>query len=231
MRVTSCRLLLLLASFGWTGRAGAEEAEVEFRSHPECRQRLAGVVTVGIITPRAKVHEINAVGNAVLKADWSEQAGLNLARGLEAALRARGFQVKHVDPAAAGEEFRQVSLLYGAVSQAVFEATYSGRFPAKRARFDYSLGDLRPLLAEQGVDAILFAHAYGANVSAGRVILSAIAGVSVTGIDNVFLGLADKEGALLWFDAERSSRYNLRDAESVASFVSKAIERLPRPQP
>lgn len=223
------RALAIVLAVGIPVAGGAEES---FRLHPEFQARLAGVKTVGVVAPVLKLYELTAGNNRVYKPDWSDQAATNVARGLESAFRARGLEVKPVAPGTGGAgELREVRLLFETVVGAVIQATYANQFPAKMARFEYSLGDLQALLSAEGVDVLVFAYGFGNISSGGRTALQVLGavlggGYSV-GVDRLFIALVDRSGAVLWFDTEASTSGNLRDAGSAASFVSKMTGHLP----
>jgi hypothetical protein len=203
-----------------------------FRLHPDYAARMASVKSVGVTPAVVKVFEMTAGNNRVLRQDWSDRAVENVTTAVESALRARGLAVKRIVPTEATKaEVEDVQQLFDAVSDAILQATYAYRFPAKMARFEYSVGDLDRLLSASGVDAIVFAYGFGNISSGGRKavqVLSAVVGGGVSyGIDRIFLAVADRSGAVLWFDAVASSGHDLRDAESTAGFVQKATVELP----
>lgn len=213
-----------------------------YRTHPECAARLATVKSVGVTAPVTKLFELTAGNSRVFRQDWSDRAAENIAAALEASLQARGLSTRRLAaPDAAGAapaaapaastELTEVTQLFDAVSDAILQATYANRFPEKVARFEYSVGDVEKLLAAEGVDALVFAYAFGNISSGGRKAiqaLSAVLGGGVTyGIDRLFLAVVDRTGTVVWFDTHGSSGHDLRDPGSAAQFVQALTAELP----
>jgi hypothetical protein len=206
--------------------------EPHYRLHPEFATRMRAVKTIAVIRPTMRLYELTAGGGRTLKPDWSEKSTTVIGDALAAAIARRGQSVVRLEPAPQeAEPWRDVTLLYNAVGGAILQATYTNQFPRKLARFDYSLGDLAPLLEPRGADAILFAFGTANISSAGRSalqVLGALVGPGYSvGIDRIFLGLVDRSGAVLWFDTFASTGYDLRDPESAAQFVQNVTDHLP----
>lgn len=209
----------------------AARAEDRFRSHPECAARMAALKQVGVVSPVMKLFELTASNDRVFQPEWSDQARDHVLSTVEADLRARGISAVRFDPPVGKrEELRDVALLYEAVASAIVQATYANQFPAKVARFEYELGDLRDLLGPEN-DALLFAYGYGHISSGGRKALQAlsaiVSGVSSRGVDRLTLALVDRGGTVLWFDTLASTQYDLRDPDSASSFVHQLTDDLP----
>ena len=212
--------------------APAPAAEQHYRAHPDYMARMRAVKTIGLVRPAMRLFELTSGGGRTFKPDWSESSAKLVADALAAALAERGFSVTRVDPMPQDEqELRDVALLYESVGNAILQATYINQFPRKVARFEYSLGDLDPLLAPRGVDAVVFAYGTANISSAGRSalqVLGAIAGTGYSvGIDRIYLALVDRSGAVLWFDSFASTGHDLRDPASTSSFVRNITDHLP----
>ncbi len=230
-RVRSLAVSLGVLSL-WMAAPRARAGDVPWRAHPELADRIAPVRVVGIARPEVKAFELTAGGNRVFRPDWSDQAADALAAAVAARLGARGFEPRPFTLAAGmEEEMRGVKLLYDAVASAVLQATYVEAFPAKLARFEFTLGDLAPLLAPQGVDAVVFVDGVANISSPGRKALQVVAAVLgpaySVGLDHVLIAVVDRSGAVLWFGKGTSSDFDLRDARSAGSFLGPLVDDLP----
>jgi hypothetical protein len=202
------------------------------RNHTDLAARLSGLRTIGIVAPEMKIYELTASNEPVFRPDWTEQGREAVTAGLEAVLRGRGLESRRFEPATpeAKKELQEVQLLFQTVVGAVLQAI-ANQFPATLARFEYSLGDLGPLLEAQGLDAIVFTLGHGAASSGGRkalqVVSALVAGVSSSGVDRLLVGVVDRRGDLLWFGTLASSSSDLRDRHSAGQFVEILARDLP----
>ena len=196
------------------------------RLHPEFASRMAGVKTVGLVTPELDAYEVSANGTVLLRPDWTEKVRANVAQALDATLRTHGLAVKPLAPAApaAKEELREVQHLYVAVGNAIVQATYANAFPAKLERFEYTVGDIQALLAAEGVDAAVFA--YGRALNSSRRAPALVSGSYVLS-DSLFVGIVDRSGAVLWFAEADSTASDLRAPPSARYFVEMVTDQLP----
>ncbi len=220
-------LLLVLFPF-----AQARAQQQDYRAHPEYQTRMASVKTVGVVQPKMRVFELTAGGGRDFKPDWSEQSAQAVGDAIAAALGQHALSVKRIAPVPqVEEEMRDVVLLYEAVHGAILQATYANEFPRKMARFEYSLGDLDSLLAQYGVDAVVFSYGSANISSSGRravQVLGALFGPGYSvGIDRIQLALVDRSGTVLWFAARASTSHDLRDPQSAEAFVRGMTMYLP----
>lgn len=211
----------------------AATAAPKHRVHPEFDARMAAVRTVGLVAPEVSSYELTANGTLVPRPDWTDGVRANVAAALEGALRARKLAVKRVDPAApaAKEELREVQRLYEAVGGAILQATYANSFPWKLSRFEYTLGDLGALAAAEGVDALVFTYGVGTNSSGGRIAAELLLGVTARAVDQLFIAVVDRSGAVLWFAQDFSASSDLRDpagARYVVDLVTNLLPAVPR---
>lgn len=227
-RIAAPLILMLLPA------AVAAEAPAPSRSHPELVARIAHIRTVALVDPEFRMFELTASNQPVFRPDWTDQSRAALIAALTETLREHGLALRPFDPAQPERkaELEEVRLLYGAVAAAVTQATFVNQFPAKRARFEYPLGDLTRLLGDEPIDAFLFVHGSGTVSSSGRrtvqALMAASIGVYSTGVDRISVGLVDRAGDLLWFGAHASTHSDLRYEQSVAQFASVLLGELPR---
>lgn len=207
--------------------AGA--AAPKHRVHPEYDARMAAVRTVGLVPPEVSCYELTANGSVVPRPDWTDAVRANVAAALEGTLRARNLAVRRVAPAApaAKEELREVQRLYEAVGGAIVQATYANSFPWKLSRFEYTLGDLGPLAAAEGVDALVFTYGVGTNSSGGRIAAELLLGATARAVDRLFVAIVDRTGAVLWFAHDFSTTSDLRDPASARRVVELVTNLLP----
>jgi hypothetical protein len=205
----------------------------ESREHPDLAARLSTLRTVGIVTPDVKMYELTASNQSVLRPDWSERGIQLVTSSVEAALREHGVAARRFTPSTAAdqEQLSEVVRLYRQVVAAVFEATFVANFPAKVARFEYSVGDLGTLLDSQQLDGLVFTFGSGTASSGGRKALQAVsavfAGVASSGVDRLVVGVVDRRGDLLWFGVFASTAYDLRESDSAEEFVRALAHDLP----
>lgn len=222
----------LALAFVLPATAGAAE-QLERRAHPDLAARLSAVRTVGIVDPEVKVFELTASNQPVFRPDWSEQGRSAVTASLEALLRARGLEPRRFAPSSPErqQELLEVTRLYRAVVSAVVQATFADQFPAKVQRFEYSVGDLGPLLDSEQVDAVVFTFGSGAVSSAGRkavqVMSALLSGASSSGVDRLLVGVVDRKGDLLWFGSLATTSSDLRDPHSVSQYVDVLARDLP----
>ncbi len=222
MRGQSCAVLLVALALP----AAASAGDKPYRASPEYAERMAAVHTVGIVMPDLKAYEVMVNNKPVFHAEWTDRSRENVAAALERALRARGLEVRRLEPQADEGPLQEASLLYQAVVAAVVQATYIFDFPTQKQRFDYTLGDVSDV-ADSDVDALVFVWGRGVNSSGGRKLFQLLIGGGSYGIDRLAIALVARDGQLLWFDSIASTNYDLRDAESARQFVDTAVSQLP----
>jgi len=124
-----------------------------------------------------------------------------------------------------------VKLLYQSVVAGALQATVANQFPAKVARFEYSLGDLSAMLEAEHLDAVVFTFGQGAVSSGGRKAVqfmsALLSGAASSGIDRLLVGVVDRRGDLLWFGTFASTSSDLRDPASAGQFVQTLAHDLP----
>lgn len=227
--------LLLLAT-----SACAFGSQTHYRARPEFAQTARAARTVGLVAPVVKVYELTAGGQTVLKDEWSSQGRKAVTDSLKRALAEKGWKVKMVEPGGVTttkEELEEMRLLYGDVGPSIVRATYVYPvFPEKLRNFDYSVGPVKRILEEAGVDLLVLAYAYDEVSSGGRAVvntLNAIFGTGSTGGDSFLnVALVDRNGKVLWFDVEMAhGSFDLRDPASAEGFVRRILDRMEARQP
>ena len=104
-------------------------------------------------------------------------------------------------------------------------------FPEKYKNFDYSVGPVKRILDQAGVDLLVLAYGYDEISSGGRAVvntLNSIFGTGSTGGDSFLnVALIDRNGKVLWFDVEMArGSFDLRDPQSADEFVRRILDRL-----
>ncbi len=204
-----------------------------YRARPEFAQTAGAVRTVGLVAPTVKVYELTAGGQTVLKDEWSTQGRKAVTESLQRALAQKGWTVKLVEPSGpVKDELEEMRLLYGDVGPSIVRATYVYPvFPEKYKNFDYSVGPVKRIVEQAGVDLLILAYGYDEISSGGRSVvnaLNAVFGTGSTGGDSFLnVALIDRNGKVLWFDVEMArGSFDLRDPASADSFVHRILDRL-----
>lgn len=204
-----------------------------YRARPEFAQTATSARTVGLVSPVVKVYELTAGGQTVLKDEWSTQGRKAVTDSLQRALVQKGWKVKLVEPAGGiKDELEEMRLLYGDVGPSIVRATYVYPiFPEKYKNFDYSVGPVKRILEQAGVDLLVLAYGYDEISSGGRSVvnaLNAVLGTGSTGGDSFLnVALIDRNGKVLWFDVEMArGSFDLRDPASADGFVRSILDRL-----
>jgi hypothetical protein len=205
----------------------AARAEKTYRVHTEYADRMAAVRTVAIVTPDVKAYEIMRNDQPVFHSAWTDRSRENVSAALEKALQARGLATRRVNATPELEAaLEDVRPMYRAVVSAVFQAAYGERFTAQKDRFDYTVGDLSPLLGAD-VDAVVLVWGHGATSSGGRRAFQLLLGNGSFALDRLIISVVARSGDVLWFDPIVSSNYDLRDPASSEGFVNGAMRNLP----
>ncbi len=204
-----------------------------YRARPEFAQTAGAVRTVGLVAPTVKVYELTAGGQTVLKDEWSTQGRKAVTESLPRARAQKGWKVKLGEPSGpVKDELEEMRLLYGDVGPSIVRATYVYPvFPEKYKNFDYSVGPVKRIVEQAGVDLLILAYGYDEISSGGRSVVNAlnsVFGTGATGGDSFLnVALIDRNGKVLWFDVEMArGSFDLRDAASADAFVRRILDRL-----
>ncbi len=217
------------------------------RRHPAFDARVAAGLRIGVVTPDVELTAISAGGRAELDGAWSEQGRKAVADAVAEQLRTRGFEVRMLEaPPGPEQPLGEARLLYRAVHASIHQATRANAFPAKVARFEYSLGSVADIADAAGVQTLAFVFARGAYPTAGRAVAmllgaAAVAGLGAVGavtgpmiipvsrpVGNfVSVAIVDRSGDVLWFDVEPLHGYDLRNVDHAAEAVGSVMRDLP----
>ncbi len=229
--------LLVGASLIGFGCAGAP---VTYRKNPQFDSACKSIKTYGLVKPRVEAYEISAGGVPELRDDWCAAARGNVVAAFEREFSSKMINLKTIEPdVSTSQEFDEVSALYKVVSYSIKAHTYSAEtlFPEKVDKFDYSLGPIDRLLERHGCDGLLFVYGYDEISSGGRKALMA-AGAIVAALTRVVVmprggsttlevALVDASGAILWYDFQAHTGFDLRDPGSAAQLVEGVMSDFP----
>ena len=205
-----------------------------------------------VMRPDVTVGSVTTGGLVEPRADWTEQARVNLIRALEAQQAGRGGNVRVIErrnalPGFAAEQVADLERLHQAVGQSIALHKYLGlTLPTKRKReLDYTLGEDAVTLGRQtGYDYALFLHAEDSFASSGRVALQVlgIAGCIVGfcapdvggGGEFAYASLVDlRTGDVVWFNVLQVGSQiagvkmgDIRTPEGAAQLVDRLLGRM-----
>jgi hypothetical protein len=197
--------------------------------HVDYTQRASKIRAIGILAPDITYYDVSFGGVREKNDKSSEQANRNLLDAVKAELSSRGFEVKIV--AREGEVKQSLdeisglfSLIAWSYQKHVLAKKEEELFPHKAEAFDYSVGPLDEILDARKVDALVLVDGIGQGN-----------GLFVTGGTVILIALADRTGALLWFEKYAGIRgnfaYDIRDANDVQKAVNKMFEKMPEAHP
>ena len=210
-----------------------------YRIHPDFEPRMKNVRTVGLAAPDVKIYALTAGGVREQRNDWSEQGRKAITQAVVAYFKDEGVPVKVLPLKETAPEMDDLQALYRAVSDSVLDHTYSDtqRFPDKVSRFEYSVGSTRSILDGSGAHALVIVRAFDEISTGGRKALkvltsplSLLTGVTPrSGYTALSIALVDASGAVLWYTIDANEGgYDLRNPDSAASFVNRALSDFPR---
>ena len=200
-----------------------------------------------VMRPDVSVGSVTTGGMVEPRADWTEQARLNLITALKAQQATRGGDVVIMDrrdslPGIEPETVAELERLHYAVGQSIALHRYSGRYlPTKRGKgLDWTLGqDAVTLGQRSGMDYALFLYA-----STGRVALQVlgVAGCVVGfcapniggGGQFAYASLVDlRSGEVVWFNVLQTGTQiaginmgDIRKPEGAAQMVERLLDRM-----
>lgn len=188
--MTRCLAVIGFLSATLVGFAHAETKSIR----DDFDQRVARIKTIVILTPDFSYYDSSFSGVKEKNDEQSNSASQNIVTAIKDVLTTRGFAAKVI--AREGERKQSLEEIAGlfetiAVSyrRHVSEAQQQDLFPHKAASFDYSVGPIGDILDAEHADGLVLVVGGGAGMSfmnqGGAVILA---------------GLADRTGALLWYE-------------------------------
>ena len=205
-----------------------------------------------VMRPDVSVGSVTTGGMVEPRADWTEQARLNLITALKAQQATRGGDVVIMDrrdslPGIEPETVAELERLHYAVGQSIALHRYSGRYlPTKRGKgLDWTLGqDAVTLGQRSGMDYALFLYAEDSFASTGRVALQVlgVAGCVVGfcapniggGGQFAYASLVDlRSGEVVWFNVLQTGTQiaginmgDIRKPEGAAQMVERLLDRM-----
>jgi hypothetical protein len=220
-------------------------ADVEF-APPQGNYKLL------VMRPDVSVGSVTTGGMVEPRADWTEQARVNLLAALKAQQAGRGGNALIMErrdslPGIEPETVAELERLHYAVGQSIALHRYSGRYlPTKRGKgLDWTLGEDAVRLGQRtGMDYALFLYAEDSFASTGRVALQ------VLGIAGCFVGfcapniggggqfayasLVDlRSGEVVWFNVVQTGTQvaginigDIRTPEGSAKLVERLLGRM-----
>jgi hypothetical protein len=242
------RYSLLIAASALTLSACVQTrqfADVEF-APPQGNYKLL------VMRPDVSVGSVTTGGMVEPRADWTEQARVNLLAALKAQQAGRGGNALIMErrdslPGIEPETVAELERLHYAVGQSIALHRYSGRYlPTKRGKgLDWTLGEDAVRLGQRtGMDYALFLYAEDSFASTGRVALQ------VLGIAGCFVGfcapniggggqfayasLVDlRSGEVVWFNVVQTGTQvaginigDIRTPEGSAKLVERLLGRM-----
>lgn len=195
-----------------------------------------------MMPPDVELAEMDAGGDLMINALWTQQAGTFLNQAVKA--RLDGLKAQYVefqppaDDTAEAESLHQIQQLHGAVGTTirVYHFDKNNRLPTKGGRFDWSLGPQAQALGQHAdADYALFLYVRDSYSTPGRMALrvaaAALAGVDIQG--GVQLGHASlvdlKTGQVVWFNAlHQRDKGDLRNATDTRETVALLLDNLPK---
>jgi hypothetical protein len=180
-----------------------------------------------VMRPDVTVNALTTGGMAQPRADWTEQARVNIIQALRTQQANRGGQVlvlskRNELPGISAEEVADLERLNYAVGQSIALHKYSGAaLPTKRGKgLDYTLGEEAVSLGRRtGYDYALFVYAEDNIASTGRTALQVI------GVAGCFIGFCAPSGGSNQF--AYASLVDLRTGEVVWFNVLSTGSQLP----
>lgn len=195
------------------------------RIHAEYDRRVSGIRVVGIVVPEISYYDVSFGGTREKNDESSQQANENVVAAIKAELVQRGFEAREI--AREGELKQSLDEIVGlfdtiawSYRSHVLAASPGDVFPHKAAFFDYSVGPIDDVLDAHHVDALILVDGGGRGNS-----------FFVTGGTVLLVALADRTGALLWFEpyAKPSGfiQRDIRDPEKVRKIVEEIFKTMP----
>jgi hypothetical protein len=205
-----------------------------------------------VMRPAVSVGSVTTGGMVEPRADWTEQARVNLIAAMKAQQADRGGDVVILErrdslPGIEPETIAELERLHYAVGQSIALHRYSGRYlPTKRGKgLDWTLGQDAVLLGQRtGMDYALFLYAEDSFASTGRVALQVlgVAGCIVGfcaptiggGGQFAYASLVDlRTGEVVWFNVVQTGTQvagiamgDIRKPEGAAQMVDRLLNRM-----
>jgi hypothetical protein len=187
-----------------------------------------------LMPPDIRYYLLTAGGMPEPNAEWTEAAERNFSRAVADYAKSIGTDLKVMDPRNLSQYEVGYEELHSAVGMTILSSHFGPyKLPAKRGRFDWSLGPGVSRIGEDhDSDYALFTFYRDYQASGGRVafaILAAAAGAGVsTGSESGFASLVDlKTGEIVWFNVVASGSGELRDEQGAVTAVETLFKDIP----
>lgn len=204
-------------------------------------RRDQGKPRILMMPPDVQLTELTMAGVHELNAAWTKQAQAHMDKAIADHLTEhKAVFVRYVPPAEDHEDYRlfhQLQKLHGTVGETIraFHLVEARRLPAKRGKFDWSLGPAAARLGQTGeADYALFVHVRDSYSSGARVALQVVAvlafGVPVPGgVQTGHASLVDlRTGEVVWTNFLARGSGDLREAVPAKESVAALLENLPK---
>jgi hypothetical protein len=202
------------------------------RVRPNADGWRKSVRTIAVM-PSVHIYEVSAGEVREQRDDWSAESTKAAAEALSAGLKERGFSPRLLDPKAekSDPELREVRLLYEDVGDSVFLLAYPP-FASEHVirNFDYEVGPLDRVLERARADALIVFYGHCNVSTAGRKVTRALFGGELD-FNLLTIGLLDRRGHLVWFDAAGNGFVDLRDAATIERLTEGMLRHLPGETP
>ena len=198
-----------------------------------------GTTRILLFRPRIRVGAQSTAGLFEPNADWTAQAGDNLAQVLAATLKRLGNEViDAADPVGpAAERLASYQSLFSVVAESVIRYQFfkGNRLPTKKRKgeFAWTMGPgVAELGRDTGADYALFLWTDDAYGSTGRKVLQVFAAMArvpvVVGVHKGYAGLVDlKTGDLVWLNADMQMGGDVRTAEGAEKRMAQLLSDFP----
>lgn len=198
-------------------------------------------VRIVVFRPDVTVGTIGIGGLEEANADWTATARTHLEAALKANQLARQNELTML-PEQEGETallFAEYQALFRVVAQAVVaDKLADGKLPAKKGRFDWTLGPgTQKLGAIANADYALFLYTQDAFATAGRKVTNLLGGgllslFSSDGIHRGYAALVDlSTGNLVWFNVDPGAGGDPRQPDGAAKRINQLLSTMPSRQP
>lgn len=201
-------------------------------NYDERTARAAQLQSVLLLTPDITVNSLSAGDVKEEMPEWSEQARALVIEAAKAEMKARGRELKILDPKTryrkTVDEVKDLHLaVMGSIYEhAIYEPGNMNIFPQRIEHFDYTIGSVEELLKAYKVDGMLIIRGEDNISTSGRKALGVVKYLNpfsqgqMGGMTFLEVTLTDAGGDVLWFALKwNAGDYDLRDSEENIRFV------------
>lgn len=206
-------------------------------NYEERAARAAKLDSILLLTPDITVNSLSAGDVKEEMPEWSDQARELVVAAVKAELKAKGREMKLLDPKTRYREtVDDVKDLHLAVMRSIYDHTIYepgnlNIFPQRIEHFDYTVGSVEEILKAYRVDGMLIVRGEDNISTKGRKALGVVQYINpfspeqMGGLTFLEATLTDANGDVLWFLIKwNAGGYDLRDPEDSAKFVKEMFE-------